>query len=107
MMLNARLFVDEHGKPDSLQIELFNGCSIALTVSGPWNEPSVGIWHGNWRRDFTRERLDLKSFSEWLAIASGEQNDLPIGDRLRLGIARRNDDNIVAFKPKDSPDGAA
>jgi hypothetical protein len=123
-------FVHESEEALTLEIVLFNECTIRLTV---WrtvvdteDEPSVVIWRGNWCRNFTQ--FDFKTFSEWLAIA-GEKNDVPAPrsqlelfpeERLRLGIVKRKPDNVVAFKPvlqrcntatqktpKDPPDGAA
>jgi hypothetical protein len=116
---DAKFFVHEDEEALTLQIELLNDCAVTLVVWKNGDDPGVGIWHGNWEQHFNSPiwgRFDLKLFREWLAIATGEKNDVPVPlgllefpleERLRLGITKRKDDNVVAFEPKNSPDGAA
>ena|SRR5437764_14459405 len=126
--LDAEFFVHEDEEALVLQIELLNDCGITLSVWKSGDQPSVGIWHGNSCRSFNSEkwgRFDLKSFPEWLAIATGQKNDVPVPRGLleteeglrwavnnlpaeelrRLGLTKKN--NVVAFRPKDPPLGDA
>jgi hypothetical protein len=115
MLVDVWFFVDEYENEISLEFELLNGCGITLSVWKNRDEPSIAIWHDNQCCHFTQ--CDLKTFSEWLAIATGEKNDvaaplaglleLSLEERLRLGIVKRKPDNVVAFKLKDPPDGGA